>query len=302
MYSQIDVSTEQTPAPKSNTMVKVALGVNVAVVALLGCSMLSGSSTTVEPQFVSMPSTLRVASTPVAMAPPAVQPLSLNVADKTLATKTVHTKTTDMSMLAVLGHMLTQVPAKEAFAAGKKIVAGNKAFTALASSGFEDALGAQPPLGFWDPLGLLNDADEERFDRLRTVETKHGRISMLAILGHLVTTAGVRLPGDIAFGLPFADMKTGLAAFDTIPAAGIAQIIAFIGAIEIGYSQWKESGEEWALGVFGWDAETTERKMAIELNNGRAAQMGILALMVHEKLDNNPYIINSLLGAPVPFN
>jgi hypothetical protein len=30
--------------------------------------------------------------------------------------------------------------------------------------------------------------------------------------------------------------------------------------------------------------------------------MGILALMVHEKLDNNPYIINSLLGSPVPFN
>ena len=45
-----------------------------------------------------------------------------------------------------------------------------------------------------------------------------------------------------------------------------------------------------------------ERRMAIELNNGRAAQMGILALMVHEKLDNNPYIINSLLGAPVAFN
>ena len=51
-----------------------------------------------------------------------------------------------------------------------------------------------------------------------------------------------------------------------------------------------------------WDAATLERKKAIELNNGRAAQMGILALMVHEKLDNNPYIINSLLGAPVAFN
>ena len=46
----------------------------------------------------------------------------------------------------------------------------------------------------------------------------------------------------------------------------------------------------------------SERRMAVELNNGRAAQMGILALMVHEKLDNNPYIINSLLGSPVPFN
>jgi len=30
--------------------------------------------------------------------------------------------------------------------------------------------------------------------------------------------------------------------------------------------------------------------------------MGILALMVHEQLDNNPYVINSLLGYPVPFN
>ena len=39
-----------------------------------------------------------------------------------------------------------------------------------------------------------------------------------------------------------------------------------------------------------------------ELNNGRAAQMGILALMVHEKLNGDPYVINSLLGAPVPFN
>ena len=74
---------------------------------------------------------------------------------------------------------------------------------------FEAEIGAQPPLGFWDPLGLLKDADQDRFDRLRYVEVKHGRISMLAILGHLVTTAGWRLPGDIAYGLPFKDMKTG---------------------------------------------------------------------------------------------
>jgi hypothetical protein len=55
----------------------------------------------------------------------------------------------------------------------------------------------------------------------------------------------------------------------------------------------------------GWDKfspEEQERKRAIELNNGRAAQMGILALMVHEKLDGNPYVINSLLGYPVDFN
>jgi hypothetical protein len=55
---------------------------------------------------------------------------------------------------------------------------------------FKEAIGAQPPLGFFDPLGLLKDADEERFERLRYVEIKHGRISQLAVLGHITTTAG----------------------------------------------------------------------------------------------------------------
>jgi hypothetical protein len=30
--------------------------------------------------------------------------------------------------------------------------------------------------------------------------------------------------------------------------------------------------------------------------------MGILGLMVHEKLNNDPYVINTLLGAPIAFN
>jgi len=159
---------------------------------------------------------------------------------------------------------------------------------------FEDALGAQPPLGFWDPLGLLNDADQERFDRLRTVETKHGRISMLAILGHLVTTAGYRVP------LGPNEVKTGLAVFDTCPTAGLAFTFATIGVIELGFASIKDDLEAYC--EESYPDFTVERRKAVELNNGRAAQMGILALMVHEKLDNNPYIINSLLGAPVAFN
>jgi hypothetical protein len=165
---------------------------------------------------------------------------------------------------------------------------------------FEDALGSQAPLGFWDPLGLLEDADEERFDRLRLVEVKHGRISMLAILGHLVTTAGIRLPGEIAYGTPFASMKTGLAAFDTIPSAGLFQLFGFIGLVELGFASVKDEIEETCEAKYPDFA--VERRKAVELNNGRAAQMGILALMVHEKLDNNPYMINSLLGYPVAFN
>lgn len=60
---------------------------------------------------------------------------------------------------------------------------------------FESEIGAQPPIGFWDPLGLVADADQERFDRLRYVEIKHGRIAMLAVLGH-ITQQNYRLPGE----------------------------------------------------------------------------------------------------------
>jgi hypothetical protein len=56
---------------------------------------------------------------------------------------------------------------------------------------------------------------------------------------------------------------------------------------------------------FGWDAfspEEQDRKRGIELNQGRAAMMGILGLMVHEQLpSHDPYMINALLGSPIDF-
>ena len=167
---------------------------------------------------------------------------------------------------------------------------------------FESEIGAQPPLGFWDPLGLLNDADEARFARLREVETKHGRIAQLAILGHLVTTAGYRLPTSLTPGYDLSNTKACLAALTDLPVEAVFGTILTVALIEGGYAARKDEIEAVQLEKSGWDDETIAKKLAIELNNGRAAQMGILALMVHEKLDNNPYIINSLLGAPVAFN
>ena len=89
-------------------------------------------------------------------------------------------------------------------------------------------------MGFFDPIGLLKDADQERFDQLRKTELKHGRIAMLAVLGHIVTSKGDRLPGEIAYGVKFTDIKSGLAAFTDIPAAGIMQLFFFIGLMELG--------------------------------------------------------------------
>ena len=64
---------------------------------------------------------------------------------------------------------------------------------------------------------MLAEADQERFDRLRFVEIKHGRIAMLAVLGQIVTKAGIRLPGDIDMsGTHFSDIGTGWSALGQV--------------------------------------------------------------------------------------
>eukprot|EP00519_Triparma_laevis_P002880 CAMPEP_0182518862 /NCGR_PEP_ID=MMETSP1321-20130603/44795_1 /TAXON_ID=91990 /ORGANISM="Bolidomonas sp., Strain RCC1657" /LENGTH=253 /DNA_ID=CAMNT_0024726803 /DNA_START=285 /DNA_END=1046 /DNA_ORIENTATION=- len=184
-----------------------------------------------------------------------------------------------------------------------------------APSKFASEIGAQDPLGFWDPLGLLEDADQERFDRLRTVELKHGRVSMLAITGHITTTAGVRLPGDIDLhGTSFASIGTGIRHITDVPALGWAQIFLLAGLMEFFVMTPREDSGMKSEFVgdfrnsvdFGWDDFTEEEKRtkrSVELNNGRAAQMGILGMMVHEMLpSHDPYMINGLLGFPVNFN
>merc|ERR1711935_467679 len=145
--------------------------------------------------------------------------------------------------------------------------------TSTAVKAFEDELGAQPPMGFFDPLGLLTgDVDQERFDRLRYVEIKHGRICMLAFLGQITTRAGVFLPGSI-------DLKGDSS--DSIPTSGLVQLIAFVGFLEIGFMKdIPGAGNEFVGDFrngyidFGWDDFDEEEKLskrAIELNNGRAA-------------------------------
>ncbi|KAG7347633.1 chlorophyll A-B binding protein [Nitzschia inconspicua] len=185
--------------------------------------------------------------------------------------------------------LATLIASAAAFAPAKQAATS----TSLQAS-FQDALGAQPPLGFFDPLGLVADGDEAKFERLRYVELKHGRICMLGVLGYLVQEAGIRLPGDINYeGLAFSDVPNGFGALSTIGGAGIGQIVAFIGFLELaimkdvtGTAEFPGDFRNGAID-FGWDSfdEATKlKKRAIELNNGRAAQMGLLALMVHEKL------------------
>ena len=185
----------------------------------------------------------------------------------------------------------------------------NSHFTLKPTTPVQNELGAQAPLGFFDPLGMLDDADQARFDRLRFVEIKHGRIAMLAFLGQITTRSGHFLDGNIDYsGHAFSSYPSGLAALfgnDAIPKAGIQQILAFIGILELAVmkgidnDQGNEFVGDFRNGKFvnSWnqfDDATKMRKRAIELNNGRAAMMGILGLMVHEKLGSNMPIIGQL--------
>eukprot|EP00579_Thalassiosira_antarctica_P009295 CAMPEP_0201882202 /NCGR_PEP_ID=MMETSP0902-20130614/13513_1 /ASSEMBLY_ACC=CAM_ASM_000551 /TAXON_ID=420261 /ORGANISM="Thalassiosira antarctica, Strain CCMP982" /LENGTH=204 /DNA_ID=CAMNT_0048410623 /DNA_START=35 /DNA_END=649 /DNA_ORIENTATION=+ len=171
-----------------------------------------------------------------------------------------------------------------------------KVSTTLAA--FEGELGVQAPLGFFDPLGLLDEADQERFDRLRYVEVKHGRIAQLAFLGNIVTRAGGHLGGDIdKAGHAFDSYPNGWAAIygaDAIPVKGALQIFSFIGLLEIAVMKdmsgfGNEFPGDLRNGTFksAWDKfdeETKMQKRGVELNNGRAAMMGILGLMMHEQI------------------
>ena len=110
--------------------------------------------------------------------------------------------------------------------------------------------------------------------------------------GYLVTYAGIRFPGA-------EDIPSGFAAFDALPGQVVAQMGFTLFLMEAAnsptpgsYNGFKpEFMGDFRNGAldFGWDKQSDEwkkKKRAIELNNGRAAQMGILGIMVHEKLGN----------------
>jgi len=167
---------------------------------------------------------------------------------------------------------------------------------------------SEPGVGrTWDPLNLAKTP--EKFERLRYVEVKHGRIAMLAVLGHVTAATGARFPGQLS-ETNFADIQgSGFKALSQCGVADYATIFLTVGFLEMRVMKEVVKGDfpgDLRNGLFkeGWDGLSEvdkKRKMNIELNNGRAAQMGILGLMVHEMIDGKPYILNEMLGMGQPY-
>jgi hypothetical protein len=149
--------------------------------------------------------------------------------------------------------------------------------TALnAGSSFIDSkAGGLPPLGAWDPLGLATT--EAKFDTFRAVELKHGRVAQMAVLGYVVPEF-YRFPGEVAHGVNFADVPSGVAAlYGGLPPMGWVQIIMTIGFVET----YGVLGD-FEMGKPELSGETLVKRQTQELQHGRLAMLATMELLRHD--------------------
>jgi len=151
----------------------------------------------------------------------------------------------------------------------------------------------------WDPLGLAELGSDETIAWFRHSEVKHGRIAMAAFVGWWAVGAGLRLPGELSYGLDFASIPSkGLEAWDAVPGWGKAQMLLFAGLIEfhdeLFYSTRNPDGHYMRGGTPGKNmvpglydplgfsknksAEKLARGRSVEIKNGRLAMIGIAGM------------------------
>ncbi|CEM04545.1 unnamed protein product [Vitrella brassicaformis CCMP3155] len=172
---------------------------------------------------------------------------------------------------------------------------------ATKTSAFDSEPGVLPPLGYFDPLNIFTDKDPEdaAYKKWRAIEIKHGRLAMLAVLGYIVPFY-YQFPGLLSssLNLKFTDVPPGIDAIISgkMPAAGIAQILAFqafLEAVVFSRQFTDEDAEPGDIQPGWWFRESDPAKLREyqdkEINNGRLAQMGILGLVVGDLLSDKPF-------------
>jgi hypothetical protein len=197
-----------------------------------------------------------------------------------VSTTFVNNTAKNITMKLVLAALLAGTAA--AFAPASKPLTT----TTLSASPYENEPGVITPTGFFDPLGLSTKATPEQFARWRTVELKHGRISMLAVLGYVVPEF-FRWPGAIDLhGTMFADIPNGIDAIYAVPAVGLAQMFAIIGLVD-NDGLWGS----YEVGKPDLSPEILEKRLTQELQHGRLAMIGILELLHHDIVtDGEPLV------------
>jgi len=137
-------------------------------------------------------------------------------------------------------------------------------------------------LFYFDPAKLATDAN---FSRLRESELKHGRVSMLAVAGTMLTPVLKRL--SATFETSKEDYPNGvLAVLKSLSVVDFFKVLVVCGILETIVLIQKDPTD--MPGDYGWgwfgvrDKGLHERELIVELENGRLAMMAIVIQIVAE--------------------
>jgi hypothetical protein len=138
---------------------------------------------------------------------------------------------------------------------------------------FENELGVQAPVRFWDPVGVCKDGDVDDFKRRLKTELKHGRVAMRAAMG-FVTPEYFKFPGYLSpsAGLKFEDVPSGLAAIGKVPEEGALESELGVQA-PVGLRD--PVGKDGDIGDF-------KRRRGAELRHGRVATCAAMVFVTSE--------------------
>ncbi|EGB08033.1 chlorophyll A-B binding protein [Aureococcus anophagefferens] len=197
------------------------------------------------------------------------------------------------------------------------------------------ATNLNPIVGYWDPLNVADTVDGAfyGFDNAgaiawwRQAEIKHGRVAMAAFVGYCVQANGYHWGTKMTLG--GADWPTGSPAeqWDALPAASKWQIILFVGIMELfaesvpphymkggqpgkfpSFAEAYKEGRGFPHPVpfdlydpFGFSKnrspEAKARGLLVEINNGRAAMLGIFGFLAESKVSGSVPVLTGL-GIP----
>jgi hypothetical protein len=181
-------------------------------------------------------------------------------------------------------------------------ISSMKESTAMNAFAAEDLPGALAPVGFFDPLGFAEKADENTMKRYREAELTHGRVAMLAAVGFLV---GEKVEGssflfDSQITGPaishLAQIPVGFWVALTVAIGAAEQYRATVGWVEPENVPVDKPGllrADYTPGDIGFDplglkpSDPEELKImqTKELQNGRLAMLAAAGFMAQELVD-----------------
>jgi len=115
---------------------------------------------------------------------------------------------------------------------------------------------------------------------------------MVAVVGMLFHNADIEFPGYLSkeLGIRFSDVPNGMNGLFSIPLAGLTQIVFAIGVMELAIWPASDYTGDYGTG-YGrpfvpnvLEGEELKYKLDMEINQGRAAMMGIMGALVGEAI------------------